>query len=123
MTSKELLSEVMKKEGKYVESNLCYFEEFSSCMQGITFKGTSHREYWNIYELAHKCKEWATENKYTILTENMYPNGYFAYVLSNEQSIEQCGYLCEHKVIKDIPHNKTEPESIFAACQWILENK
>ena len=73
--------------------------------------------------LSNKCKEWATENKYTILTESMYPNGYFAYVLSNEQSIEQCGYLCEHKVIKDIPHNKTEPEAIFAACQWILDNK
>ena len=77
----------------------------------------------NIYELAHKCKEWATENKYTILTEDMHPNGYFAYVLSNKESIENYGYLCEHKVIKDIPHNKTEPEAIFAACQWIIDNR
>ena len=75
----------------------------------------------NIYELAYKCKEWATDNKYTILTENMYPNGYFAYVLSNEQSIEQCGYLCKHKVIEDIPHNKTEPEAIFKATSYIME--
>ena len=77
----------------------------------------------NIYELAYKCKVWATENKYTILTEDMHPNGYFAYVLSNKESIENYGYLCEHKVIKDIPHNKTEPEAIFAACQWILDNR
>ena len=70
--------------------------------------------------MVHKCKEWATEKKYTILTEDMHPNGYFAYVLSNKESIENYGYL---KAIKDIPHNKTEPEAIFAACQWILDNK
>ena len=115
MISKELLSEILP------------FGDINSLISyGLSSDGNILLQYEdtdeiiNIYELASKCKEWATENKYTILTENMHPNGYFAYVLSNKESIENYGYL---KAIKDIPHNKTEPEAIFAACQWILENK
>ena len=122
--SKELLSEVLSFNENwyvyslYLEDNILNINAKSSANE----KASDFIEI-NIYELAHKCKEWATENKYTILTENMYPNGYFAYVLSNKESIENYGYLCEHKVIEDIPHNKTEPEAVFKACQWILENK
>jgi len=132
MISKELLSEVLKIkiediiDLKMFGKDLKYYEKclLKSCCDGrLSDNKDSIRKSINIYELAHKCKEWATENKYTILTEDMYPNGYFAYVLSNKESIENYGYLCEHKVIKDIPHNKTEPEAIFKACQWILESK
>lgn len=128
LPSKELLSEVLDNEVPYqvkvhkiiIKNNsLNYFYNSKDSGSGL-FEAN---EYINIYELASKCKVWATENKYTILTEDMHPNGYFAYVLSNKESIENYGYLCEHKVIKDIPHNKTEPEAIFAACQWILDNR
>ena len=114
MISKELLREVMG----------IHIAHCSECKAGgdLFYTDTDGGHYINIYELAHKCKEWATENKYTILTENMYPNGYFAYVLSNKESIENYGYLCENKVIKDIPHNKTEPEAIFKACEYILNS-
>ena len=122
LPSKELLSEVL---GHKVWKVLgCNMGTLRYCI--YPNKGDEPSEYIftiNLYELAHKCKEWATENKYTILTEDMHPNGYFAYVLSNKESIENYGYLCEHKVIKDIPHNKTEPEAIFRACQWILDNR
>ena len=129
MISKELLSEVMKKEVKYVESNLCYFEEFSSCMQGITFKGTSHREYWNIYELAHKCKEWALSQGFSLSSSKP--------IVANDEGNQVfnywwCAYLHEiNKESFEAPlmvtfnnfNSETEPEAIFKACQWILENK
>ena len=118
MISKELLNEVLQKEAE-IGGKSILGESYIEYKIVLPSGGKLIRDV-NIYELAHKCKGWATENKYTILTENMYPNGYFAYVLSNEQSIENYGYL---KAIKDIPHNKTEPEAIFKACQWILENK
>ena len=124
MISKELLSEILK-EYKFPFSY--EYNTYNDDTKKIYFYVNSELKIdffsINIYELAHKCKEWATENKYTILTEDMHPNGYFAYVLSNKESIENYGYLCEHKVIKDIPHNKTEPEAIFAACQWVLDNR
>ena len=124
MISKELLSEILK-EYKFPFSY--EYSTYNDYTKKIYFYVNSELKIdffsINIYELAHKCKEWATENKYTILTEDMHPNGYFAYVLSNKESIENYGYLCEHKVIKDIPHNKTEPEAIFAACQWIIDNR
>ena len=124
MISKELLSEILK-EYKFPFSY--EYSTYNDYTKKIYFYVNSELKIdffsINIYELAHKCKVWATENKYTILTEDMHPNGYFAYVLSNKESIENYGYLCEHKVIKDIPHNKTEPEAIFAACQWIIDNR
>lgn len=127
MISKELLSEVLGQ--VYIDATRSIKDENKHFAIGnkhvlLGDKGFNHwNDSINIYELAYKCKVWATENKYTILTEDMYPNGYFAYVLSNKESIENYGYLCEHKVIKDIPHNKTEPEAIFRACQWILDNR
>ena len=129
LPSKELLSEVLGDEYNdrlvdwfQIEDN--YLRTYYDCGR-YDYEGrpTGLGIEINIYELAYKCKVWATENKYTILTEDMNPNGYFTYVLSNKESIENYGYLCEHKVIKDIPHNKTEPEAIFAACQWILDNR
>ena len=121
LPSKELLSEVLDTTITELAFKNNYVE-YTSSISGNPYCYITYDKI-NIYELAHMCKVWATENKYTILTEDMYPNGYFAYVLSNKESIENYGYLCEHKVIKDIPHNKTEPEAIFKACQWILDNR
>ena len=124
--SKELLNEVLEIEivdyainENQVRINLLWHED-NPLNRELKLFNTAYgcKVSINIYELAHKCKEWATENKYTILTEDMHPNGYFAYVLSNKESIENYGYL---KAIKDIPHNKTEPEAIFKATSYIME--
>jgi hypothetical protein len=96
MISKELITQVLnlkRVDEIYVEDNLIYFCELN---EGI-----------NIYELAYKCKEWAYEFGYQLAS---YPTGEI--------------YMCRD------PHNNnvyvsgsSEPEAIFKACQWILDNK
>lgn len=70
----------------------------------------------NIHVLAHKCKEWAYKQGYVILS------GHSAYGIG----VFFCsckGWLSENYDKRiEINHN-TEPEAIFKACQWILENK
>ncbi len=64
----------------------------------------------NVYELAHKCKEWA-------LKQGWYLN---AWITVNE------GAYCDAiKLPSQELHSEadTEPEAIFKACEWILEQK
>jgi hypothetical protein len=75
------------------------------------------------HSLAHKCKEWAYGLHFNILIEKLSDNGYFGYVVKDNESIENYGYIQEIKVIFDTIHNSNEIECIFKACQWILDNK
>lgn len=117
MISKELLSEVLGikysfKIEDYNESNLNNLEWW----QNEIYKEQMHTI--NIYELAHKCKEWAFNN---------------GYELRNGRDIdvkEEICYFCEYKQERQLDYlngdyflAETEPKSIFKACQWILENK
>ena len=80
-------------------------------------------EYINIYELAHKCKEWALDNRWIIstmpmLTEKRWRNT--SVRLSHFYNPSKDRYL------DGIYHNgrieaDTETEAIFKACQWILD--
>lgn len=70
----------------------------------------------NIYELAHKCKEWAWKNKILLIVSpqgNTFnqPPFYKVRVLSNGKEV---------MVFTDL--QLTEPEAIFKSCQWILDN-
>ena len=107
MISKELLNEVLGYEASYIQivgTKLCF-----SCH----IKGGSNI---NIYELAHKCKEWAYKQGYAILSGNS-AYGIGAFFCSCK------GWLSENYDKRiEISHN-TEPEAIFKACQWILNNK
>lgn len=112
MISKELASEVLgidilninyiPNDKDTISSNEGYFV--------ITKDGTPNI---NIHELAYKCKEWAYEKSYHIDTLKSHNSKYWASVtgfcaLGHQFSIDDCS---------------TEPESIFKACQWILDNK
>lgn len=66
----------------------------------------------NIYELAHKCKEWAYENDYYVYSIFTFAGEGFCY-LTHENNISKRLITFEAN---------TEPEAIFKACQWILEN-
>jgi len=68
----------------------------------------------NIYELAHKCKEWAFNEGYSILIDIL---GIDNYQISMEQLKDG-----KPAYVKDL-YNTTEPKAIFLACQWILDNK
>ena len=105
MISKELLSEVLG--GEVIQLNNIsevYGVHYEiQKMDGIKLQNI------NIHELAHKCKEWANSQ------------GYGLSVHTSEIS----GYIVEINYAFDITdfHNTSEPEAIFKACQWVLDNK
>ena len=93
MITKELLSEVL---GVYK-----IIEPYGNILVWEWDKSYSNNNCSiNIYELAHKCKEWALQYDYTILSSKGYAT-----------------------ISGKVFYDKTEPEAIFKACQWILENK
>ena len=110
MISKELLSEVFNKNVKLVEFENkdinIVFSDFDSLII-------------NIYELAHKCKEWALDKGYIIevgvhptIKRDKMDRDYF-YKITTDR-----GQILVSKFVEII---KTEPEAIFKACEWVIE--
>ena len=85
----------------------------------------------NIYELAYKCKEWAKYNKlfgnggYDLYTEHLkginYPSAMNETLLNKNYDYWRCFYQRCNPSDSTIGQGITEPEAIFKACQWILE--
>ena len=100
--SKELLSEVLNL-------NITYIER---CNNSIIYKISVYdrEEEINIYELAHKCKEWVLKQGYRIIIDCSKDIELGIRILKNGRDI----YSNE---------NKSEQQAIFKACQWILDNK
>ena len=104
MISEELLSEVLgiKKE---VMSIAIRENNIIPCNQGIPIATPI-----NIYELAHRCKEWALKSGYQL--HSAMRNGAFSI----------CILIYEEDGSKQHFKSVTEPEAIFKACEWLLEN-
>lgn len=107
--SKELLSEVLgyAVSSIYIAPNGNFIEAQSKYRD----------ERINIYELQHKCKEWAFKQGYEL----------FSRILSNDH--KPVGNCVVYRVEADpeeslkITNADTEPESVIKATQWILDNK
>lgn len=115
----ELLSKVLNRTdinsvGKIIGNNLVF---------GITDTIGSV----NIYEFAHKCKEWAYKvAKFPIKLETSPTDEY-----GEEYSIGSwflCGIEGNHPKTNNtikrdtlVHYGQNEPEAIFAACEWILK--
>ena len=72
----------------------------------------------NIYELAHKCKEWAVNlspNKHALSSYPRWGD------IRNYKKTNGSYYICQHLVSGAQFEAETEPEAIFKACQWILD--
>ena len=103
--NEDLLSEVLelKRIDKiYIEDNILYFCELN---KGI-----------NIYELAHKCKEWAFSKGY-IVSSGLTPvlginKDGWAEVFSSSTPLD--GKLRTFKQLSEL-------EAVFRACEWILK--
>jgi len=106
MISKELLSAVYSNFtiaeilNNRIDENIYYKIKEIDILQSI-----------NIHELAHKCKEWAW-GKHLITVRSGYAEFGAWSNLANDNSVSF--------VSMDIP--MTEPEAVFKACEWILEN-
>ena len=117
MISKELLSEVLGiplQHIRYNDTTNLYeiFKEDLFNWSDGSYGRWSNLEV-NIYELAHKCKTWAHSNGYWLSVRLYEPNGFNIVVFSHIHSQLQ-------KDLKEI-NDKTEPEAVFKACQWILD--
>lgn len=120
LPSKELLSEVLNRRKpigkiKQVANKIRWYENLDGeCSDYMDI---------NIYELAHKCKEWALNQSFCLMS-CMHDNGKYN---SNY-------YICEiltpnfggsslFNILHKTTDGTTEPEVIFKACEWILEQK
>lgn len=122
--SKELLSEVLVKkvikiyfeneEGddflRENEISYTYIED----MQGMGC--IEHEIAINIYELAHKCKEWAFHKGYDIIETD--------FMISIRKKSDRYSLkVYEYTEEEQNEQNVFKPEYTFKACQWILDNK
>ena len=110
--SKELMSEVLQKEVVKVKEI-----ENTTLIYGCAVHDGWYDEI-NIYEFAHKCKEWATSKGYIMLS----------YMEDDKTGYVSLGDLFGQTKVK-LPQPKdsfwleaaTELEAIFEACKWIME--
>jgi hypothetical protein len=107
MISKELLSEVLN-DGKYIPN---FWEEEKEIIVLGNNQYYCEEQKINIYELAHKCKEWASSYGFSCMSRPRFSSGWL------------CELMSDYGVEDEQFEAKTEPEAIFQACQWILENK
>ena len=111
MIDKELLSEVLDIPIIEVQQNLyknrLYYkidDESKPFNEGI--------KHIPIFELAHKCKEWAFSTHNVMVSSSVSEATLgIATIKNDDAEIEYCE-------IAD-----SEPQAIFKACQWILDNK
>lgn len=111
MISKELLSEVLGVKVKEIR----WFKPEKSELQ---FDVEEDNDYTtiNIHELAHKCKEWVTNKGYGI------DSGYGSTAKKTRTYSSCCLYLDTTGCASEYFKSATEPEAVFKACEWIMEN-
>ena len=118
MINKELLSKVLDNEVPYqvkvhkiiIKNNSLNYFYNSKDSGGGLFEAN---EYINIYELAHKCKEWTSINSYALESS--------VHMQPKRSSVAGCQIHWRYET-EDLPYFEadTEPEAIFKACEWIL---
>lgn len=118
MISKELLSEVLENEVPYqvkvhkiiIKNNSLNYFYNSKDNSGGLFEAN---EYINIYELAHKCKEWLEYNCFydVMIVE------YEVYLM--EDIWGECGAYSHKRFTSE----NSWILNLFKACQYTMENK
>jgi len=106
LPSKELLSKVLNVEITYLtdrlDGNLMPYQ-------------VARQEGWstiNIYEFAHRCKEWAWDKHRYKLKSGIF--------IGRKGALKQNEYACtDYESISE--NANSEPEAIFKACEWILK--
>ena len=125
MVSKELLSEVLEEDIFSIEEGISYIVGgYDTLLHYRTSSRFDICRTINIYELAHKCKEWASSYGYDLFSHRFDANASYAYLDLGMKNVIPSNnkYIFIGSYIQEFESN-TEPEAIFKACQWILENK
>ena len=95
------------------------------------YESKSIGTYINIYELSHKCKEWAKKNLFAYMNIGTISETRANLDLRVKYNFGIWrGYSCivvtldeRHSCLYTAKYYETENEAIFDACQWILDNK
>jgi len=113
--SKELLSEVLEKKVlRFAFTSEYGFDAIEYEVHDSPQRGNIFQDVINIYELAHKCKEWAWLKGYYISSFKDFGfDTYFCKVLFNATAPESGKSF----------NSDTEPEAIFKACEWIYSER
>lgn len=131
MISKELLSEVLGRQIKIIaiDENKCEIRNsipFENYQVGVSYKylnGNKEIRFMPIYELSHRCKEWAFSKRYNVYSLGKWRDSnrdtYLSYSVTIKTFEETLSYAIGKAYI-DKFHADTEPEAIFKACEWIL---
>jgi len=67
----------------------------------------------NIYELQHSCKEWAYERDFYIYSIFTFAGEGACYVIKDDEIQKRLATFT----------GDSEPAAVFAATQWLLDNK
>ena len=110
MISKELLTVIRKDEHKVLNTDFNYIEEDNKIGY---FLDNRHWYFINIYELAYLCKEWASKHHYSVMSGREMTHWGGAYRVAVFRNSDN--------ILFSMSTVKTEPEAIFRACEWILE--
>ena len=112
MISKELLSEVFNRKVRTftIIDNIAYYQYREIYYGGIS--GIDDEEI-NIYELAHKCKEWAYNQGYVL-------DCFSKCTEIRKKNEEDILYIERGELFDDSSYDIS---LVFKACQWILDNK
>lgn len=108
--SKELVCEVLD-----IDERLCRLDKLiDNTLFFYTLNNTGeYQHYINIYEFAHKCKEWAWLEGNELVSFKVNRIGEWFCTIQ----------ILDIHVKRIVFQGKTEPEAIFKACQWLFENK
>ena len=112
LPSKELLKIVLKVERPI--DNIAFIERWSTI---IYFVNGGNERTINIYELAHKVKEWALKQGYRIASQ-LIERGITIDIGMNGFAVV---HTCNREVNKE--REDTELEAVFAAGEWVLNQQ
>jgi hypothetical protein len=85
------------------------FEEDNTIL--VLSNTAMHFDEINIYELANKCKQYATFYNYAIES--------IVYEEGTSVSVWDNSYI---QIFYNLDNVETEPEAIFKACEWVISN-
>ena len=113
--TKELYNKVTRSNVRaiHIHGNTIYINPSDALSASIVAAFGNFESSINIHEFANKCKEWASNKlKLSVQSAKGY-NGWYINVNSwNDSTFKS----------KRFDNIDTEPEAVFKACQWILDN-
>ena len=117
MISKELLSEALdaRIDNFTAHDGVIYINRASVLDAYAIPKYGNFEKKVNIYELAHKCKEWATKHKYMVSSLFRMDRNEIRWAESNAWKASM-GEIAAKRFKAN-----TEPEAVFKACEYILK--